>query len=66
MNDPPLILADEPTANLDKKTAGMVIDLLAKIKGMPEKTIVVATHDERIAQLANRKFIMESGKIREE
>jgi putative ABC transport system ATP-binding protein len=66
MNDPPLILADEPTANLDKKTALMVIDLLAKIKSMQGKTIIVATHDERIAQLANRKFVMESGKIREE
>lgn len=66
MNDPPLILADEPTANLDKKTAIMVIDLLAKIKNMQGKTIIVATHDERIAQLANRRFVMESGKIREE
>jgi putative ABC transport system ATP-binding protein len=66
MNDPPLMLADEPTANLDQKTASMVIDLLAKIKNMPEKTIIVATHDERIAQLANRRFVMEAGKIHEE
>jgi putative ABC transport system ATP-binding protein len=66
MNDPPLILADEPTANLDRNTASMVIDLLAKIKTMPEKTIIVATHDERIAKLATRRFKMESGKIYEE
>jgi len=66
MNDPPLILADEPTANLDQKTATIVINLLEKIKNMPEKTIIVATHDERIAKLANRRFTMEKGKIREE
>ncbi|MEX2681442.1 MAG: ABC transporter ATP-binding protein [Candidatus Sigynarchaeota archaeon] len=66
MNDPPLILADEPTANLDQKTATMIINLLEKIKKMPEKTIIVATHDERIAKLANRRFTMESGKIRED
>lgn len=66
MNDPPIILADEPTANLDQKTAGMVIQILEKIKSMPEKTVIVATHDERIAKLANRKYAMETGKIHEE
>ncbi|NMC05861.1 MAG: ABC transporter ATP-binding protein [Candidatus Lokiarchaeota archaeon] len=66
MNDLPLILADEPTANLDQKTAMMVISLLEKIKKMPEKTIIIATHDERIANLANRRFIMESGRIHED
>lgn len=65
MNNPPLIIADEPTANLDTKTAEMVIDLLKKIEEMEDKTIIVATHDDKILKMANRKFLMDSGKIRE-
>jgi putative ABC transport system ATP-binding protein len=65
MNDPPLIIADEPTANLDEKTAMLIIQLLSKVKAMEGKTIVVATHDDRIASLASRRFRMESGKLLE-
>jgi putative ABC transport system ATP-binding protein len=63
MNDPPLIIADEPTANLDEKTAMLIIQLLSKVKDMEGKTVVVATHDDRIASLASRRFRMESGKL---
>jgi len=65
MNNPPLIIADEPTANLDAKTANMIFDLLIKINEMEDKTMIVATHDDKIMQMAKKKYIMDSGKINE-
>ena len=65
MNNPPLIIADEPTANLDAKTAVMIFDLLVKISEMEDKTIIIATHDDKIIKMSKRKFIMDSGKIAE-
>ena len=61
-NDPPLILADEPTANLDKKTSIFIRDLFKNMKEK-EKTIIIATHDEFLIELANRIISFEDGKI---
>ena len=61
-NDPPLLLVDEPTGNLDVKTGLKIIEILRKLKEKG-KTIIVATHDERIIQLANRKLHLEDGKL---
>ena len=61
-NDPPLILADEPTANLDKETSIFIRDLFKNMKEQ-DKTIVIATHDEYLIELANRVIIFEDGKI---
>lgn len=60
---PPLILADEPTGNLDSKNSREVIDLLVKICKEENKTLIIITHDETIAQRADRKIRIEDGKI---
>jgi putative ABC transport system ATP-binding protein len=64
-NNPPLILADEPTANLDKNTSEFIRDLFLDIKN-DGKTIIIATHDDYLIQLANHIISFEDGKIIEE
>ena len=64
-NDPPLVLIDEPTGNLDPKTSLRIIQLLQKLKN-DGKTIVVATHDPQIIDLADKRFGLENGKLMEE
>jgi len=61
-NDPPLLLVDEPTGNLDTKTGLKIVELLQKSKDKG-KTIIVATHDERITQIADKKLYMQDGKL---
>ncbi len=61
-NDPPLILVDEPTGNLDLETGLEIVSILEKLKAK-EKTILVATHDERIMKLANRTLHLRDGRI---
>lgn len=61
-NNPPIILADEPTANLDKDTSIFIRDLFLDIKKM-KKTIIIATHDEYLLELADRVLDFEDGKI---
>ena len=61
-NDPPLLLVDEPTGNLDTKTSMKIIQMLQRLKG-DGKTIIVATHDEQITPLADRKLCLEDGKL---
>jgi putative ABC transport system ATP-binding protein len=59
-NDPLLLLADEPTGNLDLDTGLKVIEIL---RGLKKKTVVVVTHDERILKLADRTLAMSDGKV---
>ena len=61
-NDPPLILADEPTGNLDKKTGEKIVQFLKRLKE-EGRTLVVATHDSSIVNLADKKFRLEQGKL---
>lgn len=61
-NDPPLLLVDEPTGNLDVKTGFKIVQILRKLKD-DGKTIIVATHDERITRLADQKLYLEDGKL---
>jgi len=61
-NDPPLVLADEPTGNLDKKTGEKIVQLLQRLKE-DERTLVVVTHDASIGNLADKKFHLEQGKL---
>jgi len=61
-NDPPLLLVDEPTGNLDAKTSLRVIEIMRSFKNSA-KTIVVATHDERILELADQKLVLEDGQL---
>jgi energy-coupling factor transporter ATP-binding protein EcfA2 len=64
-NDPPIILADEPTGNLDSKTADMVFRLF---EGLVEqgKTIVMVTHDHDLAKRVKRTIVIADGEIIEE
>jgi len=62
-NEPRVILADEPTGNLDSKTGADVIDLLAGLAGMRGTTVVVATHDVTLAARAPRRVAMRDGRI---
>lgn len=60
-NDPPLFLVDEPTGNLDLDTGLNIIGVLEGLKR--KKTVIVATHDERILKLADRSLTMSDGRI---
>ena len=62
---PAIILADEPTGNLDSQTSREVIGLLQHTGRQFHQTIVMITHDEEIAQLADRTIRIEDGKITE-
>ena len=62
-NDPQIILCDEPTGNLDKKTSGEVIGLLQEVNRKYGKTILIVTHDPVIAERAERVIRIEDGRI---
>jgi putative ABC transport system ATP-binding protein len=61
-NNPPVILADEPTANLDKKSSEYIRDIFRDLKQLG-KTIVIATHDDYLIQIADKIIDFEDGKI---
>lgn len=63
MNSPRLVLADEPTGNLDSKTSDEIINLLSSLKNEFGVTLVIATHDSRIAEKAQRQVEIVDGKI---
>ncbi len=62
-NDPPLLLADEPTGELDTKTGQEVLNLFQQLNRDLKKTIVVVTHDARVAGIASRVLDIRDGKI---
>ncbi len=66
MNSPAVILADEPTGNLDRKNSQEIIELLKKSNRMYNQTIIIITHDENIALQADRVITIEDGKIKED
>ena len=63
INDPALILADEPTGNLDSKSSREIIDLLILSNKRSNQTLVVITHDEKIALQADRIITISDGKL---
>ena len=60
-NDPELIIADEPTGELDSKTAREIVSLLSEINKERKASVVVATHDEKIVDVAQRVYRMVDG-----
>ena len=62
-NDPQVILADEPTGNLDSKSGKDVMDLLTKLHEEKDKTIVMVTHDANLAKYADRIVRLKDGKV---
>ena len=65
VTNPGLILADEPTGNLDRKTGERIIALLRDAAEQEKRTVVVVTHDEKIAKAADRRLEIEDGVLRE-
>jgi putative ABC transport system ATP-binding protein len=61
-NDPPIIIADEPTGNLDSRAAEVIIDLFGEL-AVRGKTIVMVTHDSALAARANRTLTLADGEI---
>jgi len=66
VHNPMLVLADEPTGNLDKETGQRVLNLLLDLTQRRGKTLIMATHNPDIAHLADRTFRINDGKIVEE
>jgi putative ABC transport system ATP-binding protein len=62
-NDPPLVLADEPTGELDTENAMIVVNYLAKVNKELGKTIIMVTHDPRVARAASRILRIQDGVI---
>jgi putative ABC transport system ATP-binding protein len=65
-NHPKLILADEPTGNLDSETGKMIFDLLHDLSKSERTTIIVVTHDSEIAGKTDRVFRLQDGKLTKE
>ena len=63
INNPALVLADEPTGNLDSKASDEIVALLKESNKKYKQTIIVITHDPDIASVANRVITIEDGKI---
>ena len=63
INNPALVLADEPTGNLDSKNSEEIVNLLRLYNQMYKQTLILITHDERIALQANRIISIEDGRI---
>jgi putative ABC transport system ATP-binding protein len=62
-NDPEIILADEPTGNLDSKTGEMVMKLLVNLDKKEGKTLIVITHDKNIAKVAEKRVNLIDGQV---
>jgi lipoprotein-releasing system ATP-binding protein len=63
MNNPELVLADEPTGNLDRESANRVMELLVQINGADGTTFFISTHDEEIADRCRRQIHMVDGRV---
>jgi ABC-type lipoprotein export system ATPase subunit len=63
INDPEIILADEPTGNLDSASGKQVLEILRRLRDEQGKTIVLVTHSQEGAALADRVIRMEDGRL---
>jgi ABC-type lipoprotein export system ATPase subunit len=63
VTQPLLILADEPTASLDSRTADGILDLLADLNATTSATFLFATHDPRVMERAHRRVEIRDGRI---
>ena len=63
VSDPPLLVADEPTGNLDTETGAALLSLLLELRKRHGTTILVATHNDDVAHLADRILRMRDGQL---
>jgi putative ABC transport system ATP-binding protein len=61
-NDPPIVLADEPTGNLDSGTGRIILDLLLNVRRTRGATLVLVTHDAELAALADTRLTLRDGR----
>jgi len=61
-NDPPLILADEPTGNLDSSNGRHILDLLLQVRHKRKVTLVMVTHDLAVAAVADARLVLRDGR----
>lgn len=61
-NDPPLILADEPTGNLDSSNGRHILDLLLQVQKTRKATLVLVTHDQSVASVADERLVLRDGR----
>ena len=66
VNNPDLVLADEPTGNLDQKTTESIFDLIKQLNAEQNIAFLLVTHDLNLAQKLSRRFVMRDGVLREE
>ncbi|MEL6524185.1 MAG: ABC transporter ATP-binding protein [Chloroflexota bacterium] len=62
-NEPPLLLADEPTGNLDSESSATVLRALDEVQSAMGTTIVIVTHDMKLAQQSNRTILLKDGQV---
>ncbi len=62
-NDPPILLADEPTGNLDTATGRHIVELLVTLRRAKDRTLVLVTHDAELAAMADEVLVMRDGRI---
>jgi putative ABC transport system ATP-binding protein len=65
-NDPEILLADEPTGNLDSETGAAILELLKRLSEDGEKTMILVTHDPDVAAIADRTVRLRDGRVVEE
>jgi len=63
VKNPRIILADEPTGNLDSKTGRIIVELLQEVAKKNDASLIIVTHDNRIEDIVDKKFYLEDGKI---
>jgi putative ABC transport system ATP-binding protein len=62
-NDPPILLADEPTGNLDTANGRHIMDLLRSIHQARQTTLILVTHDQDLAAMADRRIVLRDGRV---
>jgi putative ABC transport system ATP-binding protein len=65
-NDPAILLADEPTGNLDSKNGGHIFDLLLRLNRDRQTTLMLVTHDHHLAEMADRVIALRDGRVAED
>lgn len=63
LNNPALLLCDEPTGNLDKDTGRTVLEIFAELNRAERTTLIVATHEPRVSEVATRQIVLDCGRM---
>ena len=64
INEPKILLADEPTGNLDRKTGGKILDLIRRLHEKKGLSSIIVTHNENVAQFCDEAYVMDDGDLK--